>query len=70
MHAGDAPARGPGTLIPSRVARDREDFNKLLAELDDLDARTNGIPPLPDYAALNRIESSYLSDEDREALAD
>ena len=31
-----------------RGIRDREDFDKLLAELDDLDARTNGIPPIPE----------------------
>jgi len=42
-----------------RGIRDREDFNKLLAELDDLDARTNGIPPLPET----------FSQEAKEALA-
>ena len=26
----------------------REDFDKLLAELDGLDARTNGVPPIPE----------------------
>ena len=29
-----------------RGIRDREDFDKLLAELGNLDARTNGIPPI------------------------
>jgi len=42
-----------------RGIRDREDFNKLLAELDDLDARANGIPPLPET----------FSQEAKEALA-
>src|SRR5467141_2764953 len=37
-----------GLYAVERGIRDREDFNKLLAELDDLDARTNGIPPLPE----------------------
>jgi hypothetical protein len=40
-------------------ARDREDFDKLLAELNDLDARTNGIPPIPES----------FSQEAKEALA-
>jgi hypothetical protein len=38
---------------------DREDFDKLLAALDDLDARTNGIPPIPEA----------FSQEAKEALA-
>jgi hypothetical protein len=40
-------------------ARDREDFDKLLTELNDLDARTNGIPPVPET----------FSQEAKEALA-
>jgi hypothetical protein len=39
-------------------ARDR-DVDKLLAELNDLDARTNGIPPIPET----------FSQEAKEALA-
>jgi len=42
-----------------RDIRDREDFDKLLAELDYLDARTNGIPPIPET----------FSQETKEALA-
>ena len=42
-----------------RGIRDREDFDKLLAELNDLDARANGIPPLPET----------FSQEAKEALA-
>ena len=48
-----------GLYAVERGIRDREDFNKLLAELDDLDARTNGIPPLPET----------FSQEAKEALA-
>jgi hypothetical protein len=42
-----------------RGIREREDFDKLLAELNDLDARINGIPPLPET----------FSQEAKEALA-
>ena len=48
-----------GLYAVERGIRDREDFNKLLAVLDDLDARTNGIPPLPET----------FSQEAKEALA-
>ena len=40
-------------------ANAQEDFDKLLAELNDLDARTNGIPPVPET----------FSQEGKEALA-
>ena len=40
-------------------ARGQGDFDKLLAELDDLNARTNGIPPVPET----------FSPEAKEALA-
>ena len=42
-----------------RDIRDREDFDKLLAELNDLDPRANGIPPIPET----------FSQEVKEALA-
>src|SRR5258706_2494115 len=42
-----------------RDIRNREDCDKLLAELDYLDARTNGIPPIPET----------FSQETKEALA-
>jgi hypothetical protein len=48
-----------GLYAVERGIRDREDFNKLRAELDDLDVRTNGIPPLPET----------FSQEAKEALA-
>jgi hypothetical protein len=40
-------------------AGDHENVDKLLAELNDLDARTNGIPPIPET----------FSQEAKEALA-
>lgn len=42
-----------------RGISDREDFDKLLAELDELDARTNGIPPI----------AETFSQEAKEAIA-
>src|SRR5262249_26261631 len=48
-----------GLYAIERGTRDPEDFNKLLAELDDLDARTNGVPPIPET----------FSEEAKEALA-
>ena len=41
------------------VERGIRDFDKLLVELNDLDARTNGIPPIPET----------FSQEAKEALA-
>ena len=48
-----------GLYAVERGIRDREDFDRLLAELNDLDARTNGIPPIPET----------FSQEVKEALA-
>jgi hypothetical protein len=51
--------RAPGPDLPSSCPWDHEDVDKLLAELNDLDARTNGIPPIPET----------FSQEAKEALA-
>jgi hypothetical protein len=40
------PYSHPRLYALERGIRDQEDFDKLLADLDDLDARTNGIPPI------------------------